>query len=155
MSIKVSLYRELRFGLCGAGGVLENLVSPANVKQDRRNTPPSDRQESNYPYLLFRRVTASEDNDVDYARERIEIEAVGLFSSATVGDDRLEDIREALASHFSGRRRTIGQFRADGTPDAAEGVTVACNYVSTVEGFDEDYQEKAHIHIFIFHLLRP
>ena len=57
LGIKEALYRELRFG-----GALEGLLDPSRVKLDMRQEVASSRDA--YPYLVFRRVTSSEDNRV-------------------------------------------------------------------------------------------
>lgn len=144
----------MKYGLCANAGELVGIVSGTNIKLDMRNTPSIGRTDADYPAIVFRRVTSSENNQVNYARERIEIEIIGLRSSSTVGDDTLESIREILLNHFSGIQRTWGKFLADGTADPTGGLRLHCNYISTVEGFSQELDEKAHILIFLFNYLR-
>lgn len=152
MTIKEAVYREIRFGLCGSGGALDGLVSGTKVKLDMRNTVTST--ESDYPFILFRRVTSSEDNQVNYAREQIELQVIGLRASATKGDSLLEEIREAILDEWMGTHKTFGAYTANGVADPTGGLRLRCQYLSTEEGFDADLQEKAHVLNFSFTYLR-
>lgn len=152
MTIKTALYRELKYNLCGSGGALYGLVSSSRVKLDMRTNV--DRTEANYPWIIFRRVTEGENNFVEYAGERFEIEIIGLRSSATKGDTLLEQIKDAIKDHFKGTHKTIGKYTANGTADPTGGLKVRARYFDTVEGFDETLEEKAHIMIFFFTYIR-
>jgi hypothetical protein len=150
MTIKDALYRELKYG-----PALVGLVSPSNIKLDMRNSVSSTKSESAYPYVLFRRITSSENNQVRVAGERFEIEAIGLRSSGQSGDDTLEAIRTALLNAYvTGKGAKWGAYDEDGTPNPSQGVGLKCHYISTVEGYSEDFEEKSHIHIFRFTFLR-
>lgn len=150
MTIKDAIYRELRYG-----PVLTGLVGGENIKQDMRSDVDAARQEGNYPIVVFRRVVSTEDNSVRAAQERIEIELIGLQSSAAKGDDLLEQIREAIIDHFEGKRMTWGKFDADGNPDPDGGLRMSARYVNTAEGFSEDLDEKIQILLFDFSFIRP
>lgn len=119
-----------------------------------RNTVSSEKDEADYPWVIFRRITESEDNRIPYARERFEIEIIGLRSSATKGDAILEPIKNAIKDHFKGTIKTIGKFTADGTPDPDGGIRVKSRYVDTVEGYDQTLKEKSLIMIFFLSYIR-
>lgn len=153
VTIKDALYREMRYGLCGSGGTLEELVSGENIELDMRTDAP-DKVDANYPYIVFRTVNNFEDNQIRYTRERIEIELIGLRSSATKGDDLLQQIRDLIKDHFMGKRKTFGKFTSAGVADPSGGLLLKSVYINTVEGFDESLKEKAHIMIFIFTTVR-
>lgn len=150
MRIKDAIYRELRYGT-----VLTGLVSGGNIKLDMRSSVNATRSESAYPFVVFRRVSGTEDNQVRAADERIEIEAIGLRSSANVGDDKLEQIRDALIDHFAGKHKTYGKFDANGNADPTGGLKLSARYVNTVEGFSDDLEEKVQILLFDFAYIRP
>lgn len=154
MTIKDCLYRELRYRLCGSSGALNGLVSPDHVKLDMRNTITSSKSPAEYPWIVFRRITESENNLVSHARERFEIEIIGLRSSPTKGDALLEQIKDAIKDHFKGKHKTFGKFTSDGTADPGGGLKLKCQYVDTVEGFDAELEEKALITIWFLTYLR-
>lgn len=154
MTTKEVLYREIRYGLCGSGGALENLLAGDHVKMDLRPEVSETRSESDYPWLIFRRVSESEDNQVQYQRERIEIELIGLHASATKGDDLLEQIKDAIKDHFMGKRKTWGKFDENGNADANGGEKLKAFYVDTVDGYSEGLDEKYQIMIWIFTRVR-
>lgn len=150
MTIKDAIYRELCFG-----PALRGLVDASQIKQDMRGEVDALRKEGSYPIVIFRRVVSSERNDVRAAQERIEIELIGLQSSASKGDDLLEKIREAIIDYFEGKRMTWGKFDANGTPDPNGGLRIAARYVNTIEGFSEEMDEKVQILLFDFSFIRP
>jgi hypothetical protein len=150
MSIKDAIYRELRYS-----PVLMGLVDGSNIKLDMRSDVDALRQESSYPIVIFRRVISTEHNGVRVAQERIEIELIGLQSSATKGDDRLEQIREAIINYFAGKRLTWGKFDANGNADPSGGLRMTARYVNTVDGFSEELDEKVQILLFDFSFVRP
>lgn len=154
MTIKDALFREFKFGLCGPGGALDGLVAQDHIKLDTRGTPSQTRAESDYPWIIFRRITNTENNQVRYSRERIEVEIIGLLSSATKGDDLLETIQTAIRDHFSGLSDRWGAYNEDGTPDPDGGLPMKGIYLSTIEDFTEDPHEKAQVMIFLFAFLR-
>jgi hypothetical protein len=134
MTLKQAIYNELQTFCAGT-----TLLSAANVKLDMRTT--LDTAEKNYPYLLFRRVTDSEETDSRFNRQRFEFEIVGLRSSKTKGDRLLEELKDMLKDHFSGLKM-IGGIRMWGL------------YIDTMEGFDSTLEEKAYIMQFAFHSVR-
>jgi hypothetical protein len=150
MSIKDAIYRELRYG-----PVLTGLVDGAKIKQDMRSDVDALRQEGSYPIVIFRRVINTEQNKVHVAQERIEMELIGLQSSATKGDDRLEQIRETIINYFAGKRMTWGKYDANGTPNPNGGLRMSAHYVNTVDGFSEEMDEKVQILLFDFSFVRP
>ena len=150
MSIKDAIYRELRFG-----PVLTGLVDGTKIKQDMRSDVDALRKEGSYPIVIFRRVINTEQNDVRIAQERIEIELIGLQSSATKGDDALEQIREAIMNYFAGKRVTWGKYDANGAPNPNGGLRMTARYVNTVDGFSEEMDEKVQILLFDFSFVRP
>lgn len=154
MKIKDALFREIKYAVCGAGGALQGIVAADHVKLDARLSPSSLRDEADYPWLVFRRVRNAENNQVKYARVEVEIEAIGLRSSAAKGDDLLEEIREALIDHFAGKRKTWGKFTVAGDADPDGGLLMTAEYQDTVEGYDEKTQEKYHTLTFSFTYLR-
>lgn len=154
LTIKDALYRELRYGVCGVGGPLHGILDPANIKLDMRNVPSATKSDAEYPWCIFRRVTESEDNQVNYDRARIEIELVGLRSSATKGDDLLEQMKDIVKDYFKNQTKTWGQFQEDGTPDATTGLRMKGIYLSGTEGFSGELDEKVHLLIFSFNYLR-
>jgi hypothetical protein len=135
MTLKEAIYAEL-LTLCA--GALP--VSSSNVKLDMRTTLPQ-RTDSEYPYILFRRVMESEATDISYSRQRFEFEVVGLRSSKTKGDALLEQIKDIIKDHFSGLKM-IGGIRMWGL------------YIDTMEGFDDTLEEKAYLIQFAFHSVR-
>lgn len=149
MSIKDAIYRELRYS-----PVLTGLVDGKNIKQDMRSDVDALRQENSYPIVIFRRVVSTEHNSVRVAQERIEIELIGLQSSATKGDDRLEQIRETIMNYFAGKRLTWGKYDANGNPDPSGGLRMTARYVNTVDGFSEELDEKVQIMLFDFSFVR-
>lgn len=153
ISIKEALYREIKYKMCGVGGVLYGLVSATRIKLDMRNSPTT-KTDAEYPWIVFRRITESENNQVNYSRNRIEIEVIGLRSSATKGDDLLEQIKDIIKDYFKDQTRTWGQFTSTGTPDAATGLRMKGIFMNAVEGFNQDMDEKAHILVFLFTYLR-
>lgn len=154
MTIKDALFRELRYGLCGAGGALEGLVAPDHVVLDERPEVSATRAEDDYPWLIFRRTTNGEDNQVNYSRARIEMELVGQSTSAEKGDDLLEQINYALRDAFGGKVKTWGKYTANGAADPNGGLRLRCFYMDTVEGVERETKEKWQIVIFIFTFLR-
>lgn len=153
VTIKDALFRELKYGLCGSGGTLESLMSATNIEMDMRTNAPAP-VDGSYPFIVFRSVNNFEDNQINYTRERVEIELIGLRSSPTKGDDLLQQMRDLIKDHFMGRFKTIGKFTANGAADPNGGLKVKAVYINTVEGFDESLKEKAHIMIFIFTAVR-
>lgn len=143
LSIKDAIYRELRFS-----DVLSGLMDVSRVKLDMR--PEVDSLRESYPYVVFRRVTSAEANDVRYVRERWEIEVIGRTAQA----DTLDAISEALADHFGGRRRTWGQFTSDGSPQEGTGLKMKSLHLDTVELEDRTVGELAHIVILLFSYVR-
>lgn len=150
MSIKNAIYRELRYG-----PALSGLVDGKCIKQDMRSDVDAARQEGSYPLVIFRRVINTEQNDVRLSQERIEIELIGLQSSAAKGDDLLEQIREAIIDHFAGKRMTWGKYDDSGNPDPSGGLRMTARYVNTVDGFSEEMDEKVQILLFDFSFVRP
>jgi hypothetical protein len=125
----------------------------AHIKLDMRNEPPN-KTDADYPAIVFRTVTQME-NQVQYVRERVEIELIGLQSSETTGEELLEQLREAVMNAFAWQTKTWGKFTADGTPDPTGGLRLQCSFVSKVEGFNKDFDEKVYILLFFFTYLRP
>lgn len=154
MNTKDALWREIAYGLCGDGGLLGPYAGPDHVVLDMRLSSDSAKSESDYHWIVLRRVTAAEDNRIRYRGERYEIELLGLRSSATKGDDALEAMGSILVDHFAGKVKTFGKFSADGTPDPSGGLKLKCRYIDTAEGFDETMEEKAHILMFMVHHVR-
>lgn len=152
MTTKECLYRELRYGLCA--GALSGLVAGDHIAMDLRPTPSAQRSESDYPWLIFRRVTEGEDNQVAYQRERFEIVLIGLHESSTKGDDLLEQVKDAIKGHFAGKRKTWGKFDANGNADSGGGVKLKCVYLDTADSFSDDLDEKVQIMQFIFTRVR-
>jgi hypothetical protein len=136
------------------GPVLTGLVDPSHIKLDMRNSPSKTKADSDYPYIVFRSVTTME-NSVQFVRDRVEIEIIGLRSSATTGDDALETIREAIMNYFAWEQKTWGKFNADGTPNPSGGLRLKCIPISKVEGFNQELDEKVHILMFLFNYTRP
>lgn len=154
MTIFDAIYRELRYGLCGTGGALEGVVLPSSIKQDMRNTITSDKSVTAYPWIIFRRVDESEQNQIRHTKERFEFEIIGLRSSPTKGESAIESVKDALKDHFMGKLKTFGKFSADGTPDPTGGMKLKTQYINTVEGYDETLQEKAKIMMFYISYIR-
>lgn len=119
-----------------------------------RSVPSKTKAESDYPQLVFRRVMRTEDNAVNYSRERIEIEIIGLRSSAAKGDSLIEIIRTVIVKEFSAQTKTWGKYDAGGTPDPNGGLRLHCQYLSTTEGFSSELDEKAHVLLFLFAFVR-
>ena len=149
MTTKDAIFRELKYALAGAGGALEGLIAQNHIKMDVRIQPSSSQSEDDYPWLIFRRVTG-EENKVRYSRERFEIELIGLQSSATKGDDRLELIRNALLDHFGEKIKTWGKFDADGIADANGGLRMKAVCIDTVDMSEVETKEKVQILMFAF-----
>jgi len=154
VNTKDALWREIAYGLCGAGGLLESYAEQDHVVLDMRLNPDSAKSEADYHWIVLRRVTAAEDNRIRYRGERYEIELLGLRSSATKGDDALEAMQDIVIDHFSGKVKTFGKFTADGTPDPTGGLKLKVRYIDTAEGFDQEFDEKAHILMFMVHHVR-
>jgi len=154
VNTKDALWREIAYGLCGAGGLLASYARQDHVVLDMRLTPDSLMAESDYHWIILRRVTAVEDNRVRYRGERYEIELLGLRSSATKGDDALEAMQDILIDHFAGKVKTFGKFTSNGTADPSGGLKLKVRYIDTAEGFDETMEEKAHILMFMVHYVR-
>ncbi|MDB5344262.1 MAG: hypothetical protein JWP89_2639 [Schlesneria sp.] len=154
MTIIDAIYRELRFGLCGTGGALENLVAEDHIKQDMRNTIDSGKAPATYPWIIFRRITESENNQIRYSRERFEIEIIGLRSSPTKGDGLIEQIKDAIKDHFAGKLKTFGKFTSEGMADPDGGLKLKSFYSDTTEGYDVTLTEKAKIMVFFFSYIR-
>ncbi len=153
MQLVDALYRELKFGLAGAGGALDGLVAQSHIKQDMRETVNGTRPESDYPWIIFSEITENEDK-VNYARHRYEIEIIGLRNSATKGDALLRGIRDILLDHFKHKRKTWGKFDEDGNADADGGVLATCSYGGSINGFDEAVTEKRYLLTFVFAFVR-
>ncbi len=149
MTTKDALFREIKYALAGEGGALEGLLEQSHIKMDVRIQPSSSQSESDYPWLIFRRVTW-EENKVRYSRERFEIELIGLQSSPTKGDDLLELIKNALIDHFAGRVKTWGKFAEDGTVDTDGGLRMKAVFIDTVDMSEHETKEKVQILMFAF-----
>lgn len=149
MTTKDAIYRELKFGLAGAGGALDGLIAQNHIKMDVRIQSSSMQSEDDYPWIIFRRVIL-EENDVRYSRERYEIELIGLQSSGSKGDDLLEEIRNALVDHFAGKLKTWGKFTADGTAEPDGGLKMKSVYLDSVDMSEFETKEKVHLLMFAF-----
>ncbi len=148
IDIKTALYRELRFGPTLAG-----LMDQTKIKLDMR-LEPTTKTDAEYPEIVFRSVTQLE-NQVQYVRERVEIEIIGLRSSTTTGEAKLEQIRTAIMDEFPWQTKTWGKYAADGTPDPNGGLRLQCMFINKVEGFNSEFDEKVYILMFLFTYLRP
>jgi hypothetical protein len=148
-----ALFRELKFGLAGSGGLLDGKVAQSHIKQDMRQTVDQERAESDYPWIIFSEITENEDQ-VNYARHRYEVEIIGLRNSATKGDALLREIRGILLDHFKCKHRTWGKFDADGNADPSGGVKAKCSYGGSINGFDEGMVEKRYLLTFVFAFVR-
>ncbi len=154
MTTKDAIFRELRYGLAGSGGALEGLIDPLRIKMDVRIQPDSEQSDDDYPWLIFRRITSSEDNAVRYARERYEFELIGKISSEDKNDDLLEQIRDALIDHFAGKMKTWGKFTEDGTADPSGGLKMRAMYMDSVDMTEFNSNEKVQILMFTFTHIR-
>lgn len=123
---------------------------PEHIRLDERLDYPS--LKNAYPFVIFRRITSSEDNQVRYARERWEIEVIGRLTSPTAGDDTLQAIHDALLDHFAGKHRTIGSYTSDGVAASDTGIRTKVTHINTIEMIEGE--EKAHLLIFLFHYVR-
>ncbi len=146
MTSKDAIYRELRYA------ALADLVAGDHIKLNKRRTVSRD--SSDYPWVIFRRSLLTENNVVHLVADQFEIEIIGIRASSTVGDDKLEVIRETLIDHFAGKHKTWGQFQADGTPDSTTGLRMRCRYNGMREGYSSDLYEKSHILTFSFTFVR-
>ncbi len=154
MTIKDALWREVKYKLCGAGGLLEDLVAQDHVCVDARDDIDAENDPEDYPWLIISRVTRTEPNPVRYPRERFQFEAIGLLRDTTVGDDRLEQIMDILQNYFGNKHATIGKFTATGGTDTNGGLRVKGEYVQTTDAFSSDEQEKVQIVEFAFGYIR-
>lgn len=150
MTTKDAIYREMKYALAGSGGGWDGLVEQDHIKLDVRIQPSSSQSDDDYPWVIFRRLVSEEDNQVRYAKERFEVVLVGRISSASKGDDLLEEMREALIDHFAGKTQTWGKFEADGSVDADGGLKMKAVYLETVESAETDIAEKAQVLTFAF-----
>lgn len=128
VTFKEALFRELR-------AVLSSLVADGHIVLDERLTYSND--DSDYPWVIIRRITDSEDNCVRAVRDRWEIEVICRTSSATKGADLAEDIRDTIREAFSGQGRRLGAFDSDGDALPESGIIARCffvNYVPFTEG---------------------
>lgn len=143
ITIKEALYRQLRYG-----AVVEGFVDASDIQLDGRLTIDGTR-----PWLLLRRITSTEDNQVRYARDRFEMEIV--VPDSTDRESLIESIREAIMEEFAGKRKTVGKYGDDGSPLFEGGLVLNCQHINTIEGYDEDRKEKYQILIFAFRYFRP
>lgn len=135
MTIKSALWLEMRYG-----SVVDSHMSPSDIAQDVRSEVGST------PYIVIRRASKNEDNQVTIAEERFEFEIIGEADQ----EDTLEAIRDAIVEHFTAKVQTVGQYTADGTPDASTGLKVKGVYVNTVDGFTDETEEKVKLVLFDF-----
>jgi len=142
LTIQEALFRELKFGPAIAG-----VVPGSHVRLDAR---PEAETGGPYPWVVFRRITSSEDNAVRLARERWEIEVLGNFAD----DALLQAASDAILDRFSAKHQTWGQFTADGDASTGTGLRMRAHHISTVELMDDALSEKSHLLIFRFTYVR-
>lgn len=150
MTLKEALWREIKYGMCGAGGVWENTVDPDHVCVDARDDIDAENDPDDYPWLVIGRIVKTEHSTVQRARERMGFAAIALLRHATKNDDLLETMMTDLQDHFQGTHKTIGKFDEDGTPNANVGLRVACEFINATDGFSENEEEKVQIGEFAF-----
>ena len=78
------------------------------------------------------------------------MEVIGRPLDAAV----MEAVADALADAFGGRRKTFGQFDADGNAQPGTGLLLKGLHLDTVELGDPEIGEQAIILIFIFSYVR-
>lgn len=153
-TLKDAIYKELKFGLAATGGDLDGLVLQDNIKQDKRAEIDQDREAASYPYIIFYRVTSTEQTDIKWRRSRFVIELIGLEGIDGSDDDALEAIHDIILSHFSFRKKRIGGYTDAGVVDATKGLVVKPFYVDTADGSFEGMQEKRQLMQFAFSYVR-
>lgn len=153
MTIKEVLHREIKYALC-RDGALSDLVSPDRVKLNNRGNVSSTKSPDDYPWIIFRRITETENNIVPYVRERVEIEIIGLRGNAEKGDELIEQVKDAIKNHFKGKLKTYGKFTEDGAADPTGGLRLKCRYESTIDDHETSLTELSQIMIFFFSAIR-
>lgn len=153
MTIKDAIYRELKYNLCGSGGLLDGLVAADHVQLDVRPDIDANKDPADYPWVIFSRASETGDNKVGYTRDRYVIEVIGLLYDADKGDALLEQVKGILKRFFRGKMKTIGKYTAAGVADPNGGLKLACEYINTVEGYDHEDREKMHMLQFAFSYL--
>ncbi len=128
-------------------------MAPERVKLKARSGP-TQKTDDEYPWIIFRRITENENNQVKHAGPRVEISIIGLRGSATKGDDLLESIKDTLKDYFMDKTKTWGKYAADGTPDPSGGLRMRAYYISTVDDWVEELDETAQTMIWRFTYLR-
>lgn len=154
MTLKEALWREIKYGMCGTGGVWDGIVDPDHVCVDARDDIDAENDPADYPWVIIGRAVKTEQNQVNNARERIMFATIGLLRDEDVGDDLLEQMQSDLENHFQGKHKTIGKFTAVGAADPTGGLRVKCEYLNTTDGFSDNEEEKVQIGEFAFGYIR-
>ena len=153
MTFKECLYRELKYGTALAS-FFPTAGDRARIKMDLRLQADEPLSEENYPWLVFRRIGMQVDDRTGVVKETVEMDLIGKMSSATKNDDLLEQMKEALISHFGGKRMTFGKFTEDGTADPSGGMKMNSSHLESQDAFDDVFDEKVITLTFAFAYVR-
>jgi hypothetical protein len=150
MTCKDAVYRQLLYGSTLDGLLAAGAFRLGHLKQDMRLEPDQEQSDDEYPWVIFRRVSWEKDDRTGVVTEVIEFELIGKQSSATKGDDLLEQIKDALVSTFGGKHQTWGKYDEDGNADPSGGKRMRSSHQDTSESFDSDLDEKIQLVTFRF-----
>lgn len=150
MTLKEAIWREIKFGMCGAGGVWDDVVDPDHVCLDARDDIDAENAETDYPWVIIGRMIKTQPQSIGRVSDRMAIATIGLLRSEDKGDDLLEQLQEDLEDHFHDKHMTIGKFSATGVAEPNGGLRVHGRYINTTDGFSENEDEKVQIGEFAF-----
>lgn len=145
MTSKDAIFRELLYG-----STLDVYMPTADdfrlnhLEEGSRPDPESDRDEDEYPWLIFRRVSEPTIRNGVVQEDIFEFEGIGLQKHATKGDDLLESMKDSLKTLFHGRK-TYGKYDEDGNADPDGGLKMTAAYLGCTEEDDDDLGEKSFI----------
>lgn len=149
-SMKLSIYKEIKFGLIASGGDLAGILKKENFRLDQRPELSQERNPDDYPWLIFYRVVAGEQQDIKWRRERFIFELIGLSGASGKDDVLLEQMHDIILDHFSFEKKRIGGYTGTGDVDATLGHIVKPMYIDTADGSFEGMSEKRQLMQFAF-----
>lgn len=153
MTFKDALYRELKYGAV-LSAFFASAGAKTRIKLDVRLEPEEPMDESNYPWLIFRRIGQEVSDRIGLVKETVEMDIVVRMSGETQNDDVAEQMKEALITEFGGKRKTWGKFTDSGAADPSGGLKMTASHLETQDAFDEDLDEKVVTLTFAFAYVR-
>lgn len=154
MTSKDAFFLEMKYGLCASGKPLDGKLAQDNIDMDVRAEPPEQKDPDKYLQAVFSRPVRTEQSDINHARDRVDLEIIGLQGIDGKDDDLVEEVGDIVQDHFQGKHKTIGQFDDNGTPNSSKGVKARITLINRTDRFSDDLEEKIQILQFALHHVR-